>query len=365
MEEKVFFISHSTEEKKVALLLKKLIQKGNAKAEIFCSSDYESLPKGKEPMNEIFQALDSSTYLLVIVSAESQHKQWINFETGYFYHKRKSFHVICIGDFPKGSMTGPLSMLQATALSDVQDIKQLLSEIGLIDIDGVLLSQLIEEGEKHPFPKIKIQPYILPVCDRPNIALLIQNHAGEAKDFSKAILKVPANAIFPNWGSTDMPPTLHWETKKNPEGGTFIKVGTLISSEVTTPWGYPPVLRPEKSIPQGGELDSQEYYLRIPLKDIENHSDVKIEYEVTVGGRIFSGCDSIGNLPVRDQEATLRPGAMVKYVVKPNQVPKSLKGSVVWKFYEKVDQDSIALDECGIEYRLKDPKGDMVLVKRT
>jgi hypothetical protein len=77
------FISHIGEEKLLAARIKDLLREVFGPGlKVFVSSDYDSIHSGSDWHGDIIAALKSSRVVLVLCSADSVLRPWINYEAG-------------------------------------------------------------------------------------------------------------------------------------------------------------------------------------------------------------------------------------------------------------------------------------------
>lgn len=107
------FVSHITSEAPLASTLKKWIKASFAEpVEVFVSSD-DSITPGEDWLDRIKASLDSAKVMLVICSAESVCRPWVNFETGAGFIKGIPIVPICHAGMTRGTLPAPLSYFQA------------------------------------------------------------------------------------------------------------------------------------------------------------------------------------------------------------------------------------------------------------
>ena len=130
------FISHISEEKNIAICLKKWIDNlflGHF--EIFVSSDGESLKLGNKWLEGINSSLEDSKIMLVLCSPESILRPWINFETGCGWIKNIPVVPICHSGLKLSLLPPPLGFLQGIELADdmfsEKLLKNLTNELGV------------------------------------------------------------------------------------------------------------------------------------------------------------------------------------------------------------------------------------------
>jgi len=83
------FISHISEEKELATILKKHLENDFLELiEVFVSSDTESIFAGSNWLDSISSALRDACTELVLCSKASVNRPWINFEAGAGWMKK-------------------------------------------------------------------------------------------------------------------------------------------------------------------------------------------------------------------------------------------------------------------------------------
>lgn len=125
----IIFISHVTEEKDLAILLKNEIERVTfGMVDVFVSSDGESIQGGDRWFNTIIENLELCDMLICLASEQSISKPWISFELGYCFSKDnvKTIPLCHSGMFP-GKLPSPINQLQALNFSEVADIKRILT----------------------------------------------------------------------------------------------------------------------------------------------------------------------------------------------------------------------------------------------
>lgn len=110
------FISHISEENDIATALRDWIQLVcKSRCEVFVSSD---IPLGKEWLNEVKRALNSTKLLLVLCSPRSIERPWITFESGCGWIKGLDVIPICHSGQKKSQLPKPISQFQAIEEKD-------------------------------------------------------------------------------------------------------------------------------------------------------------------------------------------------------------------------------------------------------
>lgn len=127
---KYIFISHITEEKEVAIVIKNLIEEiFSNQIEIFVSSDTNSIAIGTKWLDVIDTALQKSDLLLALCSEVSIARPWINFELGSAWIKKIPIIPICHTGMKKNKLPQPIAMLQGMDLVDEHSLKYMFEGI--------------------------------------------------------------------------------------------------------------------------------------------------------------------------------------------------------------------------------------------
>jgi hypothetical protein len=178
-EQKQIFISHMSEEKELAKILKKYIKKYfDNRITVFFSSDPTSIPLAQDWVAAVPAEIEKSLVILVICSPDSYNRPWINFEVGCAKMKKCEIIPICHSGLKKEGLDMNLRILQATDIGDPTFEKSLLYSIGkcfglpvnLFEYkDGDLRKDLFQAAnkikrEKTPEP---IAPKTLVIEDNP------------------------------------------------------------------------------------------------------------------------------------------------------------------------------------------------------
>ncbi|MCU4825544.1 hypothetical protein COL01_06600 [Bacillus thuringiensis] len=131
MEKPKIFISHITEEKELANILKEEISTAFlGLPEIFVSSDSESISIGTRWLDEIDGALKNAQIILLLCSQNSVRRPWINFEAGAGWIKGIPVVPICHTNIKPSQLPIPLNMLQGVDVSNKNDLEQVLQLVG-------------------------------------------------------------------------------------------------------------------------------------------------------------------------------------------------------------------------------------------
>jgi predicted transcriptional regulator len=124
------FVSHIREEASLAIVLKEWIESSFVgQCEVFVSSDSDDIPAGSKWLDQIDQALEQASALIVLCSPASLSRPWINFETGCAWIKRVPIIPVCHSGAKKGSLPPPISMFQALELDQEEFVPNLLASL--------------------------------------------------------------------------------------------------------------------------------------------------------------------------------------------------------------------------------------------
>lgn len=131
------FISHITEERQLAEIIKTQISKDFlGMLDVFVSSDQVSIAVGSKWLTEIDEALKSAQIELILCSHDSVKRPWVNFEAGAGWVKGIPVVPVCHTGMRPVDLPIPLNMLQGIAASDHTDwakVYQLLaSKLGSV-----------------------------------------------------------------------------------------------------------------------------------------------------------------------------------------------------------------------------------------
>jgi|SRR5690625_861957 len=124
------FISHITEEKETAIVLKSWLESiflGNVN--VFVSSEPSDIKAGERWLSKIEEALDNSKCLLVLCSLQSVNRPWINFETGAAWIRKIPVIPICHTGINKYNLPMPLSLFQALKVTESNFSRKLVRSL--------------------------------------------------------------------------------------------------------------------------------------------------------------------------------------------------------------------------------------------
>lgn len=123
------FISHISEEAKLAKCLKAYLEKAFSRCTVFASSSERDSVAGKDWLETIKAALDESDILLSICSPRSIKKPWINFEAGCAWIKRITVLPVCHSGQLAKELPQPLCRLTALELESVAFTEKLIGAL--------------------------------------------------------------------------------------------------------------------------------------------------------------------------------------------------------------------------------------------
>jgi hypothetical protein len=126
----VVFISHISEEAELATMLRTHITEDFLGiADVFVSSDRDSLRLGSRWLLEVDQKLSTAAVMLVLASPFSVRRPWVTFEAGAGWAKGISVIPLCHSGLALGDLTAPISLLQAAPANDADALRQCYREI--------------------------------------------------------------------------------------------------------------------------------------------------------------------------------------------------------------------------------------------
>ena len=141
------FISHITEERATALLLKDLLQQTFGDGlRVFVSSDYESIAGGEVWFQTIIKGLKSCAIIIVLLSPDPFDRRWINFEAGVGIGADATVIPVVVHDLERNDVGHPLINLQIRSLQTIKEAQALLNDVGVtlgkiprvIDVDPLV-----------------------------------------------------------------------------------------------------------------------------------------------------------------------------------------------------------------------------------
>lgn len=119
------FISHISEDEKLALSIKEWIEKSFlGQIDVFVSSDSEDIVVGDRWFDDIEEFFLDTSILIILANTNSISRRWICFEAGAGWIKKIPIIPICYSGLTKTQLPSPFSIFQAINLNE-----QKLSEI--------------------------------------------------------------------------------------------------------------------------------------------------------------------------------------------------------------------------------------------
>lgn len=124
------FISHITEDEKLAVTLKEWIEKSFlGQVDVFVSSDSEDIVAGDRWFDDIENFFLDTSILVILANNISITRRWICFEAGAGWIKKIPVIPICFSGISKSQLPSPFSTFQAINLSDPKFSEILFSSI--------------------------------------------------------------------------------------------------------------------------------------------------------------------------------------------------------------------------------------------
>ncbi len=163
----VAFISHTTGEAPIALVLKESLEAAfDGHLKVFVSCDVHDLTPGKKWLRRIEEALKKSRILLVICSPSSLTRPWINFEAGCGWMRGMDIVPICHSEQHKDQLPHPFSLLQSLQLEDEGFCRSLITVFSTalgIPVPAVDLSRMRKKLEraKRLVHSTEVQPQVI------------------------------------------------------------------------------------------------------------------------------------------------------------------------------------------------------------
>ena len=130
---KRLFISHISEERAVAELVKNVLGRDFlGLLEVFVSSDTESIAAGEEWLRSIERALRDCAIFVILCSPESIRRPWINFETGAAWMREIPIVPACHAGLLPRDLRMPLSLRQGIALNEAEGLHRFYGRIAKV-----------------------------------------------------------------------------------------------------------------------------------------------------------------------------------------------------------------------------------------
>lgn len=130
MTRKRLFVSHVGSETELAQHLKQRLAKHFlGLLDTFVSSDRETIRAGSRWLDEVDAALKSADLQLVLCSAESVGRPWVNFEAGAAWLRGIPVIPLCHSGMTPQTLPVPLGMLEAVECGRADDLRKLYDAI--------------------------------------------------------------------------------------------------------------------------------------------------------------------------------------------------------------------------------------------
>ena len=170
------FISHITEERATALLLKDLLQRTLSRdLPIFVSSDYESIRGGDVWFTTIVKGIKGCVVIIVLLSPDSLSRPWINFEAGLGVGADVTVIPAVVHGLERGEVGHPLTSLHIRSLQTLSDVHAVMNDVGakigilhpvMVDANA-LLALASRPTEGSGWVGVECQPGIFLAVDGP------------------------------------------------------------------------------------------------------------------------------------------------------------------------------------------------------
>jgi hypothetical protein len=119
MPKPVIFVSHISEEAKLATIIKERLERDYlGMIDVFVSSDKASITVGHRWLNEVSGALENAKALLVLCSPLSVQRPWVQFESGAGWVNNIPAVPICHSGLTPSGLPIPLNLLQGIVATD-------------------------------------------------------------------------------------------------------------------------------------------------------------------------------------------------------------------------------------------------------
>jgi hypothetical protein len=147
----VIFISHSSRDRGIVEQLQPLIESETAHAaDVYLSSDGRSIPWGRNWSQEIDQALQRATLMLVVLTPSALDSSWIAFEAGYACCRHIPVVPIGLAGVDISKIPAPLGLLQGLTIQTVSDVRQLTA----------IVRQALGQTNT-PLPQVSYEPFLV------------------------------------------------------------------------------------------------------------------------------------------------------------------------------------------------------------
>lgn len=124
------FISHAASDKPLAEAIREVVREYLPDSRVFVASRPGHITTGEEWWGRITSELRSADAFIVLLTADSVGRPWINFETGAAWFSGRTLLTLTHG-IPKRDVPMPIQALQLSSVEDPQELAAALSEIGI------------------------------------------------------------------------------------------------------------------------------------------------------------------------------------------------------------------------------------------
>lgn len=193
---KTIFISHITEEAKLARLLKQEIESRTAGyVDVFVSSDGKSIEAGKEWLEAIKNGLNNADLMIALCSKESVARSWVNFEIGAGWSRQ--IHVIpaCHTNILPSQLTKPIDMLQGVSIGRLDGLKTIFEKIAEVTQGN---SEKISQGDYSEI-LARINDFEEEYGFTARAEQLLKNLMNEIPEMSKLIEEATIGNVYELW----------------------------------------------------------------------------------------------------------------------------------------------------------------------
>jgi len=125
------FLSHSSKDQALAEKLANQIRNflGFEDKAVFVSSEPEGIDIGTDWFNSVVDALEKSEVFVILITPNSMASNWVWFEIGYFWKKKKQ--AIYPLYTPPVNISHPLNTLEAKVLTDSRNLKVFFKKLAV------------------------------------------------------------------------------------------------------------------------------------------------------------------------------------------------------------------------------------------
>jgi hypothetical protein len=124
------FVSHIAEERKAAIALKRALESVTPQLSVWVSS--LDIQPGQKWMDELALKLKKTKAIIVLCSAKSLERPWVNFESGFGAGKNVPVIPVCHSGLLPDQVPQPLKAFQALDLREARDCLELVKRLAQI-----------------------------------------------------------------------------------------------------------------------------------------------------------------------------------------------------------------------------------------